>query len=402
MNQLLDSQGTKALQPNTDPRILHARVLKSTHIDRSTFHSLITLYSKSNINLLSYSRRLFHQIPSPNIVSWTALISSHSNSPLSLRFFLSMLRHSTLPSQRTLASLFKTCASLSHAFSFGLSLHALSLKLSLQNKPFCGSALVKFYSCFCSPNNAKQVFDEIQDREEFCYTAMIVCFAQNARCLDSLSVFVDMRRCDVQSTVHSVSGALRAVAELAAMQQCRVVHGHAVVAGLDKDLFVGTTLIDGYGKAGLVFEARRVFNENLSELNIIAWNAMMAGYAQQGDKNSVLELFHLLETRGFVPDEYSFLAVLTAFSYAGLDFESEKWMERMRVEYGLEPALEHYTCLIFAVGRAGRLEDAERIAMAMPFEPDVVVWKALLSCCAAHGAADMAWKMAQSLANLQP
>ncbi|KAJ0011164.1 hypothetical protein Pint_32895 [Pistacia integerrima] len=203
-----------------------------------------------------------------------------------------------------------------------------------------------------------------------------------------------MRSCDVGSTMYSVSGALRAAAELAAVQQCRVIHGHAVVAGLDKNLIVGTALVDGYGKAGLVFDARRVFNENLSELNIVALNAMMAGYAQQGDKNSVLELFHLLETRGFVPDEYSFLAVLTAFCNAGLDFESEKWMERMRVEYGLEP-LEHYTCLICAVGRAGRLEDAERIAMAMPFEPDAAVWRVLLSSCIVHGAADMAWKMAQ-------
>ncbi|KAJ0093421.1 hypothetical protein Patl1_25695 [Pistacia atlantica] len=388
MNQPLD-------QPNTDPRILHARVLKSTHTDRSSYNNLITLYSKSNLNLLSYSLRLFHQIPSPNVVSWTALISSHSNSPLSLRFFLSMLRHPTLPNQRTLASLFKTCASLPHAFSFGLSLQTLSLKLFLQNKPFCGSALVNFYSRFRSPDNARQVFDEIQNRDEVCYSAMIVCFAQNSRSLDSLSVFADMRSCDVGSTMYSVSGALRAAAELAAMEQCRVVHGHAVVVGLDKNVIVGTALIDGYGKAGLVFDARRVFDENLSELNVVAWNAMMAGYAQQGDKNSVLQLFHLLKTRGFVPDEYSFLAVLTAFCNAGLDFESEKWLERMRVEYGLEPGLEHYTCLIRAVGRAGRLGDAERIAMAMPFEPDAAVWRALLSSCAAHGAADMARKMAQ-------
>ncbi|KAJ0077886.1 hypothetical protein Patl1_37300 [Pistacia atlantica] len=155
-------------------------------------------------------------------------------SSLSLCFFRSMLRHSTLLCHRTLASLFKTCASLSYAFSFGLSLHSLSLKLSLQNKPFCGSALIKFYSCFRSPDNAKQVFDEIQDTEEFCYSAMIVCFAHNSCCLDSLSVFADMRSSDVGSTAYNVSGALRAVAELAAVQQCGVVHGHAVVAGLDE------------------------------------------------------------------------------------------------------------------------------------------------------------------------
>ncbi|XP_044489614.1 pentatricopeptide repeat-containing protein At4g33170-like [Mangifera indica] len=389
-------------QHNTDPRIIHARALKSSHTDSSIFNNLITLYSKSKANLLSYSLRLFHQIPSPNIVSWTALISSHSKSPLSLHLFLSMLRYPILPNQRTLASLFKTCASLSHAFSFGLSLHSLSLKLCLQNKPFCGSALLNFYSRFRSPDSARKVFDEIQNRDEVCYAAMIVCFARNSRCLDSLAVFADMRHCYVGSTMYSVSGALRAAAELAALEQCRVVHAHAVVVGLDKNVIVGTALIDGYGKAGLVFDARRVFNENLSELSIVAWNAMMAGYAQQGDKNSVLQLFHLLKTRGFVPDEYSFLAVLTAFSNAGLYFESGKWMERMRIEYVLEPGLEHYTCLIGAAGRAGRLEDAERMAITMPFEPDAAVWRALLSSCAIHGAADMAWKIAQKLLELDP
>ncbi|KAI9194073.1 hypothetical protein LWI28_002889 [Acer negundo] len=396
MNKALDRGN--AAQTNTDPRILHAKTLKSSYTDRSDFNNLITLYSKSN--LLSYSVRVFHQIPSPNIVSWTSLISSHSNSHLSLRFFLSMLCHPTvsfLPNQRTFASLFKTCASLSYAFSFGLSLHSMSLKLSFNDKPFCGSALLNFYSKFRLPDNAKKVFDEMLDKEEVCYSAMIVCLAQNSRCVDSLSVFADMRRRDVVSTVHSVSGALRSAAELAAMEQCRIIHGHALVAGFDRNVVVGTALIDAYGKAGHVFDARRVFDENVSVLNVVAWNAMLSGYAQQGDKNSVLELFHLLETRGFSPDEYSFLAVLMAFSNVGLASESEKWIEKMRVHYGLEPGLEHYTCLIGAFGRAGRLVDAEKIAMEMPFEPDAAVWRALLSSSALHGAPDMALRMAHRL-----
>lgn len=246
------------------------------------------------------------------------------------------------------------------------------------------------------------MFDEIRERDVVCYGAMIVGFAQNSRLVDSLSVFADMRSSDVGSTMYCVSGALRAAAELAAMEQCRVIHGHAVVSGLDRNVIVGTGLIDGYGKAGIVSDARRVFDENLSVLNSIAWNAMMAGYAQQGDQSTVLELFHLLEMRGFAPDEYSFLAVLTALCNAGLAGESEKWIERMKVRYKLEPGLEHYTCLISAMGRAGRLEDAERIAMAMPFEPDAAVWRALLSFSAIHGKADMASKMGKRLIDINP
>ncbi|KAL4312310.1 hypothetical protein GQ457_01G031280 [Hibiscus cannabinus] len=383
-----------------DPRILHARALKSPGFDRSVFNNLITLYSKSN--LLDSSLRLFNQIPSPNIVSWTSLISAHSNSPLSLTLFISMLRHPILPNQRTIASLFKACVSLPRCLFFGFSLHALSFKLSLNTQPFSGSALLNFYSKYRLPMDAMKVFDEMPERDEVCYGAVIVGLAQNSKMIESLSLFAEMRSCNVGSTMYSVSGALRAVADLAALEQCRMIHGHAVVTGFDKNVIVGSALVDGYGKSGLVLDARKVFDENVDVMNIVGWNALMASYAQQGDANSVIELFQTMADRGFVPDEYSFLAALSVFYNAGLVGEAEMWLKRMKVEYGIEPWLEHYTCLIGALGRAGRLEDAERIATTMPFNPDAAVWRSLLSSCAHHGEADMALRMARRLLELDP
>ncbi|XVF28527.1 hypothetical protein REPUB_Repub15cG0037300 [Reevesia pubescens] len=360
----------KSESNSADPRILHAQALKSRSVDRSIFNNLITLYSKAN--LLDSSLRLFNQISSPNIVSWTSLISAYSNSPLSLTFFLSMLRHPILPNQRTLASLFKTCVSLPHCLFFGLSLHAISIKLSLNTQPFSGSALINFYSKYRLPVNARKVFDEMPERDEVCYAAVIVGLAQISKPLESLSLFAVMKSCNVDSTMYSVSGALRAVADLAALEQCRMIHGHAVVTGFDKHVIVGR------------------------------WNALMAGYAQQGDSNSVIELFRLMENGGFVPDEYSFLAVLSGFYNAGLVSEAETWLKRMKLEYGIEPGLEHYTCLVGALGRAGRLVDAENITQTMPLKPDAAVWRSLLSSCAHHGAADMASRMARRLLNLDP
>ena len=385
-----------------DPRILHAQAIKSIYTDRFVYNNLITLYSKSNINnLFSYSLRLFHQIPSPNVVSWTALISAHANSLFSLQHFVSMLRHPTLPNQRTFASLFKTCTSLP-CFCFGLSLHSLALKLCISNEPFSGSALINFYSKYRLPGDARKVFDEIPERDEVCYSAIIGGLAQNSRSIDALSMFADMKACNVASTMYSVSGALRAAAEVAALEQCRIIHAHAVVTGFDMNVIVGTALIDGYGKAGFVLDARQVFDENLLGMNIVGWNALMSGYAQQGDKNLTLELFNSMEARGLAPDEYSFLAILMSFCNANLAVETEQWLTRMKVDYGLEPGLEHYTCLVGALGRDGRLQEAERLAMTMPFVPDAAVWRALLSSCAYHGEADMAWAMARRLLELNP
>ncbi|XP_015580338.2 putative pentatricopeptide repeat-containing protein At5g52630 [Ricinus communis] len=394
MNQLLHT--------NADPRILHAQAIKSPYTNLSCFNHLITLYSRSpNFLVFSYANRLFSLLPSPNIVSWTSLISAHTHSFLSLHHFLSMLRRPILPNQRTLASLFKACTNLS-ALSFGFSLHSMALKLSLDTQPFSGSALVNFYSKCRLPENARKVFDEMPERDEVCYGALIVGLAQNSRAIDALSVFNEMKFCNVSSTVYSVSGALRAAAAMAALEQCRVIHGHAVVSGLDRNVIIGSSLIDGYGKAGVIMDARMVFDELLPGLNMVAWNAMMAVYAQQGDKNSVLELFNAMRGEGLLPDEYSFLAILTAFCNAGLYLESEKWLKSMKVEYGVEPGLEHYTCLVGAMGRAGRLEEAEQIAMTMPFEPDAAVWRVVLSSCACHGDADKAWVMAKRLLQLDP
>ncbi|KAI4313638.1 hypothetical protein L6164_026597 [Bauhinia variegata] len=385
--------------PNSDHRIIHGQTIKATKTDRYLLNNLITQYSKSN--LLSYSLRVFHQIPSPNVVSWTALISAYTNTVQSLQHFISMLRHPTMPNQRTLASLFKTCASL-HCFSFGLGLHCLSVKLSLYEEPFTGSSLINFYSRCRLPGDALKVFDEMPQRDEFCYSATIVGLAQNSRCIDALSIFADMRCSDVRSTDCSTSGALRAAAELAALEQCKLIHAHAVVTGFDSNVVVCSALIDGYSKAGVVQDARKIFNDNFPYMNIICWNAMMAGYAQQGDHNSTLGLLKLMGAQGFVPDEYSFLAILTSLCNAGMFLQTKQWLTRMKMDHGLEPSLEHYTCLVGAVGRGGQLDDAERIALTMPFKPDAAVWRALLSACAYHGAADKAWSIARRLLELDP
>lgn len=409
MNDLFDSDPIPPRAPplaaataaagKSDPRIIHAQAIKSPATDRSVYNNLITLYGKAN--LLHYSVRLFDQIPLPNVVSWTALISAHSNTFLALRHFVSMLRYPSFPNQRTLASLLKTCASLP-CVSFGLSLHSLAHKLSLCSEPFCGSALVNFYSKSHLFDDARKVFDEISDTDEVCYSALVVGLAQNAQSIDALSVFREMKASDVASTIYSVSGALRAAADLAALEQCRVLHGHAVVVGLDTDVIVQTSLIDGYGKSGLIIDARQVFEESLGCMNVVGWNAMLASYAQQGDKNSTLELFNSMGSFGLCPDEYTFLAILTSYCNSRLVGEIELWLRRMRVEYGVQPTLEHYTCLIDAMGRAGKLEEAERIAMTMPFVPDAAVWRALLSSSASHGAGDMAWAMAKRLLELNP
>lgn len=383
-----------------DPRIKHAQVIKNTR--GLSLNPLITLYSKSNLN--SYALRVFNSISSPDVVSWTAIISAFSNTSRSFHYLISMLRHSVLPNSRTFGTLFKTCASLS-ALPFALQLHSLAYKLSFSSDPFTGSALVSFYCKTRLINDARKVFDEMFQKDEVCFASIINGLAQNKKPFEALQYFSEMRKSGVGSTVQGISGALRAVSELAMFEQCRMIHGHAMVTGCDFNVIVGTALINAYGRCGLVAEAIGVFDKLEMVMNLVGWNAMLAAYAQLGDTYNVVKLFESMENRDLKPDEYTFLAILTAFCNAGLANETEQWLTKMTVEYQVEPGLEHYTCMIAALGKAGRLEEAENFALTMPFKPDAAVWRTLLSaCCSSTGSEklDMAYRMSERLLEINP
>ncbi|XP_068653486.1 pentatricopeptide repeat-containing protein At3g24000, mitochondrial-like [Aristolochia californica] len=384
-----------------DPRLLHARAVTSAIRDIALFNYLITLYARSP-STLAYSSRLLQHLPvPPNVISWTALVSAHANSPLALQFFVSMLRYPVLPNQRTIATLLKTCASLSF-LSSGLQLHSIALKLSLSCLPYAGSALVHFYSKCKLTRHARQAFDEIPHRDEVCYAAAIVGLAQNSCSEDALSLFADMKSAGVGSTMYSVSGALRAAAEAAALEQCRVLHAHSIAAGLELNLVVGTALVDAYGKAGMVSDARRAFDGLLPQANIVGWNSVMAAYAQHGDAGPVLELFNEMQVRGLSPDELTFLALLTALSNSGAVQQTERWLHTMEANYKVRPGLEHYTCVVGAVARSGHVEEALRITETMPFQPDSAVWRTLLSACVVHGNANVGETANRRLLELDP
>ncbi|XP_047978556.1 pentatricopeptide repeat-containing protein At2g03880, mitochondrial-like [Salvia hispanica] len=390
-----------------DPRCAHAQAIKKfvtpTPQNISFFNNLITLYSKFNLH--SSALLLFHSIPSPNTVTWTSIISaSASASPLScFRLFLSMLRHPLRPrpNSHTLSTLLKASASLSD-HPIAPQLQSLSLKLSFHRHPFVASAFVSLYCKTRDVDSALKVFDEMPHRDEVCYAALINGLARAERPLDALRCFVEMKREGVASTCHSVSGAISAASRVAMLEQCLIMHCHALVAGFDSHVYVATALIDGYGKCGVVEEARVVFDEMGTEVNLVGWNAMMAGYAQQGSHEHAVELFGLMESRGIEADVFSFLAILTAFYNAGMVEEIEIWLNRMKLEYGLEPLIEHYTCLVGAMGKAGRLEEAERVALTMPDKPDAALWRVLLSICADQRNPRVARRMSEKLLEINP
>ena len=65
-----------------------------------------------------------------------------------------------------------------------------------------------------------------------------------------------------------------------------------------------------------------------------------------------------------------------------LGFEIFHFMSR---DYGIQPQIEHYGCIVDLLGRVGHLKEAYNFLRSMKIAPDHVMLGALLSACKIHG-----------------
>jgi pentatricopeptide repeat protein len=153
---------------------------------------------------------------------------------------------------------------------------------------------------------------------------------------------------------------------------------------LEKDIVLGTSLVDMYAKCGMLEKAEQVL-EGLSVRNVVSWSAIIAGYSQQGHGRRALRCFERMQGEGHSPNEVTFLSVLTACSHSGLMEEARKLFEDMDVRYGITTRSEHHACMVAAFGCAGFFNEALSTIEAMPSLDSPIPWLALLGSCRKWG-----------------
>ena len=154
--------------------------------------------------------------------------------------------------------------------------------------------------------------------------------------------------------------------------------------GYQFDTVVGNTLVDMYAKCGIPAKAQEVLEE-LPIRNIVSWNALIAGYAQEGQGYEALKCFEQLKRSGLSPNEVTLLSSLTACAHSGLLHEAQLLFTEMMTKYGISPNLQHHTCMVFAYGNAGLFWEAMSVIKAMPSFDNAAIWLALLSSCLKWG-----------------
>jgi pentatricopeptide repeat protein len=136
--------------------------------------------------------------------------------------------------------------------------------------------------------------------------------------------------------------------------------------------------------------------------NIVTSTVLINGLAVHGRSREALKAFYDMKESGLMPDGDSFIGALVACSHGGLVEDGWRIFESMKNEFGIEPMLEHYGCMVDVLGRAGLLLEAFEFVEEMPLKPNSVIWRTLLGACVNHNHLLLAEKARERVNELDP
>lgn len=369
--------------------------------------SAFDMYSK--MGFLSEASKVFDEMPYRNIATWNACISNavlNGKPSEGICKFLQLLRGGeAAPNSISFCAFLNACSD-GGFLTEGQQLHGYLIKDGHEADISVLNGLIDFYGKCHEVGFSEKVFDKMSERNSVSWCSMLAVYEQNNMEEMACALFSKARRAGVEPTDFMVSSVLSACAGLAALEPGRVLHGLAVKACVEENIFVGSALVDMYGKCGSIEDCERSFFM-LPRRNLICWNALIGGYAHQGRADMALELFREMTncrySEGLLPNYVTFVCVLTACSRGGLVKEGMAIFDSMRKEYGTNPGAEHYACVVDMLGRAGQVERAYQfIRQKVQVRPTISIWGALLGACKMHGKPELGKLAAEKLFELDP
>ncbi|CAK9139801.1 unnamed protein product [Ilex paraguariensis] len=408
----------------------HSRTLK---LGISVVESnLVSCYCQSGA--FSHAHQSFDEWPKWDVVSATRLIghfARHQHHKEAIYFFSRMLHLNIRPNEFTFGTLVHSSTSLKD-LNLGKQIHACAMKTSLESNVFVGSAILDIYAKLSTIEEAqralgdthqpnvvsyttlicgylkKQRFDDalgvfrtMPERNVVSWNALICGYSQTGHNEEALNLFIDMLREGVVPTQSTFPCAITGAANIAALGMGKSFHACAIKFLGELSVFLDNALISLYAKCGSMEDSLLVFDK-IPERNVVSWNALICGYAQNGKGKEAIDFYRKMLFTGLKPNSVTLLGVLLACNHVGLVDEGLSYFNQARLE---DPSIlksEHYACMVDLLSRSGRFREAEKFICDLPFDPGIGFWKALLGGCQIHSNMELGGFAARKILALDP
>ncbi|KAA8535065.1 hypothetical protein F0562_030068 [Nyssa sinensis] len=271
-------------------------------------------------------------------------------------------------------------------------IHSQIIKTGLHNSQFALSKLVEF--CAVNPSGdlsyALLIFDSIEEPNQIIWNTIIRGHSLSSSLILAVDVYVHMLFSGLEPNSYTFPFLLKSCAKVRATQVGKQIHAHILKLGLERDVFVHTSLINmyaqngelsyarltfdkgsfrdavsftamitGYTSMGYLDDARELFDE-IPVRDVVSWNAMVAGYAQSGRFEEALALFQEMGRAKVMPNNSTLVSVLSACARSG-SLELGNWVRTWIEDHALGSSLQLVNALIDMYSKCGDLDTARSL-----------------------------------------
>ncbi|KAL4181963.1 hypothetical protein AMTRI_Chr12g273640 [Amborella trichopoda] len=414
---------------------------------------LIEFCALSHHGCLDYALILFDRIKWPTtflfntVIRGFAIRAVHPCHAISL--YRRMLYSGCKPDTFTFPFLLKACSSFQSEKKMGdahfmnsvlsvemLNNHLVSAKMVHTHVVKMGfhdlstmNSLIHGYSCCDSMERARQVFDEMGQRDVVSWNSVLAGYARNHLQRQALDLFLIMPLEPNETTaliVLSVCSVLGEVSigrkietrfrqnqpELSISLMNSLIDLYVKCGDLGharrlfdempaRNLVSWNILIDGYINSGMIEMARHLF-ERMPDRDIISWTSIISGYIRMGNSDEASKLFEHMLASGQKPDEIALLTILSSCANTG-SFEFGRfihtWVDRIGSENRYKNIVPLGNALIDMYSKCGCVSEALTVFDKMA-QKNVISWNSMISGYANNGlgqeALDLFSKMRQA------
>ncbi|XP_057737766.1 pentatricopeptide repeat-containing protein At3g24000, mitochondrial [Arachis stenosperma] len=363
-------------------------------------NALVTIYGK--FGLMDEAQKVHKLMPERDEVTWNALIGGHADNKepnAAIKAFNLLREEGVSVNYITVVNLLSACLASDDLLEHGMPIHAYIIRAGFELDTYVQSSLITMYAQCGDLDTSNYIFYALANKNSSTWNAILSANAHYGPGEEALKLFVNMRNGGVLLDQFSFSVALAIIGNLTVLDEGQQLHSLIIKLGFDSNDYVLNATMDMYGKCGEIDDVFKILPQPRNRSRR-SWNILISALARHGFFQQAREVFHEMVDMGLRPDHVTFVSLLSACSHGGLVDEGLAYFSSMTDEYGVATGIEHCTCIIDLLGRAGRLAEAEAFIDKMPVAPNDLVWRSLLAACKIHGNLELGRRAADRLFEL--
>nr|XP_043635358.1 pentatricopeptide repeat-containing protein At2g27610-like [Erigeron canadensis] len=276
----------------------------------------------------------------------------------------------------------------------GKAVHAMLIKSWATPDVYTHNHLITMYCKTNHIKDARQLFDEMPQRNVISWTTLISAYSQLDMSVEALDCFRLMVVDGFVPNQYTYVSALSACSNLGVLRIGKQVHARIIRFEEKLNSFVENSLVNFYGKCGMLKDAVSVF-DGILEPNDVSWTSLVSCACQCGENVEGLKIFSRSHKAAVKVNEFACACVLGACaSEENMEVGMQVHSYALKCGTRIDPFV--VTGLVNLYAKCGDLDSAQR-AFSEVNEPHLTAWTSLLWGYVQYGKSKEAINLFQKL-----